>query len=93
MDQRPQQLKLKSAQVQPANLSISFIVRLKKSGWKGTKPSVKNYLMHDYSVEIEKMYREWEKRKNADNDRKLLAAETAEKEVTYFFKRKRSLLA
>lgn len=66
MDKRPQQLKLKSAQ---------------KSGWKGTKPSVKNYLMHDYSVEIEKMYREWEKRKNADNERKLLAAETAEKEL------------
>ena len=40
--------------------------------------------MHDYSVEIEKMYREWEKRKNADNDRKLLAAETAEKEVIFF---------
>lgn len=86
MDKRPQQLKLKSAQVQPANLSFFFIVRLKKSGWKGTKPSVKNYLMHDYSVEIEKMYREWEKRKNADNERKLLAAETAEKEVTYFSK-------
>ena len=45
--------------------------------------------MHDYSVEIEKMYREWEKRKNADNDRKLLAAETAEKEVTFL---KRALI-
>ena len=45
---------------------------------------MKNYLMHDYSVEIEKMYREWDKRKSADNDRKILAAETAEKAVRYF---------
>ena len=44
--------------------------------------------MHDYSVEIEKMYREWDKRKSADNDRKILAAETAEKAVGYFYSRK-----
>ena len=37
--------------------------------------------MHDWSVEIDKMEREWEKRENAHREKKLLEAELAEQKL------------
>lgn len=46
-------------------------------GWKKVSVAERNYLMHDWSSEIERMQKEWAKRENAHHEKKMLELELA----------------